>query len=145
MICDGQMSGVFAMKCGNTPTRAPRVVVCSRTPHEPGHRPLKMFTTLHFCEIHKDQVKLADLLQPSVIADFEKAARLNRPIGFKCDFEPYEGERGGAFVEFVLVTTPEYRNFLAAIGQAGILGAALLQSDQQQAQRKALGVQRLAG
>lgn len=121
-------------RCANTPMRAPRLVVCSKTPSEPRHRPLKMFTTLHYCEIHKGELKLEDLLQPKVIADFEEAARRKRPHGFKCDFEPYDGStgKGGTFVEWVLMTTPEYRDFLAALGAGGIA-------------RAALGVTRLAG
>lgn len=122
------------LRCTNTPTRAPRLVVCSRTPGEPGHRPLKMFTTLHYCELHKGELKLSDLLQAKVIRDFEEAARRKRPEGFKCDFDPYTPDlgKGGTFIEYVLTTTPEYRQFEEALGVGGKV-------------RAALGITRLAG
>ena len=50
----------------------------------------------------------------------------NSPAGaFQPDFEH-------AFIEWVLTTTPDYRAFLAAIGEGGVM-------------RAALGAQRLAG
>lgn len=123
------------LRCINTPTRAPRVVVCSRTPGEPDHRPLKMFTTLHYCELHKGELTLDQLLQPKVKRDFEEAARKKRPLDFKCNFDPYDpaqGADGGAFIEYVLTTTPEYRAFEEALGAGGMV-------------RAALGITRLAG
>lgn len=131
--CDHYLT--MHLRCPNTPTRAPRLVVCSKTPAEPGHKPLKMFTSLHYCELHKGELKLGDLLQPKVIRDFEEAARRKRPDGFKCDFDPYapaQGADGGAFVEYVLTSTPEYRAFEEALGAGGMVKAAL-------------GVTRLAG
>lgn len=132
IICDHFHT--LHLRCSNTPTRAPRLVVCSRTPLEEGHRPLKMFTSLHYCELHKGALKLSDLLQTKVIRDFEEAARRKRPHGFRCDFEPYEPDagRGGAFIEYVLTTTPEYRAFELALGEGGKV-------------RAALGVARMAG
>lgn len=113
-------------QCKNTPMRAPRVVVPSTLGViEPGHQPLKMFTTMHFCEMHAGKMKLEDLLVPKVQADFEAAAKLKRPLNFKPDFE-------AAFIEWVLVTTPEYRTFMQAMGAGGMY-------------RQAMGVSRLAG
>lgn len=123
--CDHFVSIMF--KCGNTPTRAPCLVVCSKTPGEPGHKPLKMFTSLHYCEWHKGEVELEDLLRPKIIRDFEAAARIKRPVGFVCDFDPYDPAtgKGGALIEYVLTTTPEYRRFEEALGAGGIARAAL--------------------
>jgi hypothetical protein len=121
--CDFMVSHFH--RCKNTPMRAPRVVVPSKTWLEPGHTPLKMFTTLHFCEQHKGTVKLEDLMPEKVRVDFEATAKRKRPLDFKCDFD-------AAFIEWVLVTTPEYRQFCAALGAGGIM-------------RQAMGVQRLAG
>ena len=95
--------------CRIEPIRAPRVVVFSATPMEFGHRPLKMMTTLHYCELHKGELKVADLVSPKIKAEMESVARRSRPLGFKPDFE-------AAFIEWVLMTTPEYRQFLARIG-----------------------------
>lgn len=117
---------IASLSCPNTPSRAPRLIVCSRTPEEPGHRPLKMFTTLHYCELHKGELKTEDLLTAKVKRDFEEAARRKRPLGFKCDFD-------GAFIEFVLTSTPEYRRFEAALGENGDM------------LKIALGTMRLAG
>lgn len=107
MICDH-------IGCKNTPMRAPRVIVPSTAFLEPGHRPLRMMTTLHYCEFHKGELKLGDILIGKVKADFEASARRGRPVGFKCDFD-------NAFIEYVLVTTPEYREFMGRISIAKLL------------------------
>lgn len=107
MICDH-------IGCKNEPMRAPRVVVFSVTPFELGHRPLKMMTTLHYCELHKGELKVEDLLPKKIKRDFEAIAKKKRPLDFKCDFEH-------AMIEYVLVTTPEYRAFLAGLGFKGIM------------------------
>jgi len=133
-FCDHMISLVFSLHCPNTPTRAPRLVVCSKTPQYADHKPIKMFTTLHYCELHKGELKVTDLLQARIIRDFEEAAKIKRPHGFKCDFDPYDPAtgKGGAFIEYVLTTTPEYRRFEKALGIGGKL-------------RAALGAMRLAG
>ena len=133
--------------CTNTPQRAPRVVVRSRTPGELGHRPLKMFTVEHYCEVHKDEAALDRFLTPRVKRDFEEIARRKRPLGFKCDFDPHDPKtgEGGASVEYVLVTTPEYRKFMAALGFHGIYGLAMRSIDEQRRLRAEIGVTRLAG
>lgn len=100
--------------CPIPPSRAPRVVVFSKTPFEPDHRPLKMMTTLHYCEMHRGELKIEDLLTPQIKLDFEKTARIARPIGFKPNFE-------FAHIEWVLVTTPEYRAFLLKLGAGNII------------------------
>lgn len=123
MKCDHPMP--LGSVCTNSVARAPRVVVPSTKPFFPEHRPLRMFTSMHFCEIHKGDVNVEDLLSARVRRDFEMAARKKRPLGFKCDFEK-------ASIEYVLVTTPEYRQFLQSLGRGGIM-------------RAALGVTRLAG
>lgn len=131
-VCDHVL--FLHMHCQNTPTRAPRLVVCSKTPWLPDHRPLKMFTTLHYCEWHTGELKAEDLLQPKIIRDFEAAARLKRPLDFVPDFDIYDPStgKGGCLLEYVLVTTPEYRRFERALGLGGRF-------------RAALGVTRLAG
>jgi hypothetical protein len=101
MICDH-------IGCKNEPTRGPRLVVPSRTWLEPGHRALKMMTTLHYCELHRSEVKVADLLTASIRRDFEASAKRARPLDFKCDFD-------AAFIEHVLITTPEYRAWMSKI------------------------------
>lgn len=111
MICDH-------IGCKIEPMRAPRVVVFSVTPFAFEHRPLKMMTTLHYCELHKGEPKIDDLLGKKVKAEFEAIAKIKRPLDFKCDFEH-------AIIEFVLITTPEYRAFLAGLGRDVLLELAL--------------------
>lgn len=91
--------------CRWSVARAPRITVCSTMAPWPGHKPLRMLTTLHYCEMHKGEITIHDLLTDKVKADFERVAKIKRPIEFKCDFDK-------AFLEFILVTTPEYRQFL---------------------------------
>ncbi|HEV2673386.1 MAG TPA: hypothetical protein VGV37_02525 [Aliidongia sp.] len=91
--------------CRHVVRFAPRILVPSVTWFDPHHRPLRMMTTLHYCDLHWPEFKLEDLLTPDIKVRFEQAARRARPIGFKCEFERAQVER-------VLVTTPEYRAFL---------------------------------
>jgi hypothetical protein len=133
--------------CKNTPNRAPRLIVQSRTPDEPGHRPIRMFTPFHFCEIHKSEVSADMLLTPKVIAVFEECAKKRRPLDFACDFEPGEArgfEAKGAAIEWVLTTTPEYREFLSALGVDGVYGLAKMSRDDQIALQEKLGVREMA-
>lgn len=122
MICDHVL---FIGECKNTPTRAPRLVVPAKDSFLFGHKALKIFTALHYCELHKGQVKAQDLLTPKVKGWFEEAAKRKRPAEFRLDFE-------GAFVEYVLTTTPEYRRFVSSLRQSGEL------------MRIAMGTRRLA-
>jgi hypothetical protein len=61
---------------------------------------LKRFTTLHYCELHKGELKVEDLLTRKLKRELEADARVERPHGFKCDFEK-------AGIDFVL---PPRRN-----------------------------------
>lgn len=135
--CDGDPH------CKLDPHRAPRIIV----PHveKPGLRlekPRRMFTDLHYCDWHRvnldDQKLVEALLSPKVKQDFEAIAKIKWPLGYTCDFEK-------AKVDWVLVTTPEYRAFLAALGYGGIMGAARLNSDEQARARAALGARKIAG
>jgi hypothetical protein len=102
MICDH-------VGCKNTPMRAPRLVVPPTLALlNPDWKPLKLMTALHYCELHKGEPKVDDLLRPAIKFGLEDLARKTRPIGFRCDFEK-------AFIEMVLVTTPEYRAWLAKL------------------------------
>jgi hypothetical protein len=105
MRCDGDIT------CDNDPNRAPALMVPSLTPLVPDHRPLRMFTTLHFCELHlpPNQRLVAILLNGRIKGEFEAYAKRARPADFKPDFE-------AAFIQYLLTTTPEYRRFLVAIG-----------------------------
>lgn len=116
MKCDAVL-GMLAV-CMNPPMRAPRVVVPSATPEAPDHRDLTMMTTLHFCELHKSRVKLADLLRDDTKTAFEATAKKKRPHDFKCNFDK-------AYIEWVLTTTPEYRGFMLKLGYKGIRALAL--------------------
>lgn len=137
MQCDGDAT------CKLPPHRAPRLIV----PHkfrfgEDQLMPRRMMTLLHFCEQHRvqlDEGKLVQsLLTGSVRRDFERMARHKWPLGYTCDFEK-------ARIEWVLVTTPEYRAFMAALGYDGVMGAAKLAPEQQAWARQMMGVKQVAG
>lgn len=106
MRCDG------AFGCRNSVARAPRLQVPPKPFILGGPKNLRMMTTLHYCERHAQQtpppVTAEALLRPKLIADFERIAKLKWPHDIVPDFE-------AAWIEWVLVTTPEYRRFLAAI------------------------------
>lgn len=89
--------------------RAPRIVVPSRTPDAPGHAPIRIMTTLHYCEPHRDEFQAGAYWTPLMMDRVERVAYRKRPYGWKPDFDR-------AWVELVLVTTPEYRAFLEHIG-----------------------------
>ena len=139
-VCD-------ASGCKVAPHRAPAIVV----PHKlngfaifmgDNYQPIKMHTVVHFCEAHRitmDQQKLLDaILTTEVKVHFEKAAKMKRALDFKPDFE-------NARLDWELVTTPEYRRYLAALGYAGVMGAARLTPDQQRMLRFQLGAAKVAG
>lgn len=141
--CDSTTGNVF---CPATPHRGVVLFVPDRLAAvrfmNPEYRPLRMMTTLHYCEVHRvelDQKKLAaDLLSQNVKVDFERMAKAKRAPDFKCDFEK-------AFLQFMLVTTPEYRRFLAGMGFAGVMGAAALTPQQQRMLRGEIGTMKVAG
>lgn len=110
MHCDIMILG---RPCPLSARNAVRVVVPAVEFLTPSHQPLRMFTTLHYCDRHWDAkpVKLEDLLGPKQKAEFESIARMKRPHGYKCDFE-------GAFIERILTTTPEYQAYMAKLGLA---------------------------
>jgi hypothetical protein len=95
--------------CLDMVKRAPRVVLPSKTPFELGHTPLKIMTTLHYCETHRGTFHLGLYWTDKIKRRAEDRARQIRPYGFRCDFE-------AARVEMVLVTTPEYRAFMRDLG-----------------------------
>lgn len=133
--------------CRNSVARAPRLIVQSQTPDEPGHKPIRMFTPYHFCENHRGEVTAEALLTPRVKSLFEKCAKLKRPQDFKCDFEPgdWRGiDASGAAIDLVLVTTPEYREFLQALGVSGIYGLKQMSDEDQIGLQEKLGVKELA-
>ena len=101
MICDHP-------GCKHEPIRAPRLVVPSASPRDAGHRPVRVMTTLHLCPAHIGTLKAADLLTPRLKARIEDRCRIDRPLGFRPDFDR-------AVIEHVLITTPEYRAFASRV------------------------------
>jgi hypothetical protein len=89
--------------------RAPILVIPSTTPYEPGHRPIRIPTPLHYCDMHRGGFEVQTYLSGEQKTRIEAAARMIRPDDFKPDFDT-------AFGDLVLVTTPEYRRFLVHIG-----------------------------
>lgn len=138
--CDGDRA------CTIPPKRAPSIIVPNLFRGigqvGPQYRAIRMFTLVHYCDQHitvLDQAKLLDgLMTPSIKAGFEKAAKLKRASDFTCDFEQ-------ARLEWELVTTPDYRRFLAAMGKDGIMGAAKLTPKQQRELRWRQGLGVVAG
>lgn len=104
--------------CKTPPVAAPRIWILSATPLIPDHHPVKMMTTLHFCELHKTDIVADDLLTPKIKRDYETVARSARPLGFKCDFEK-------TVLEWVDLDSPEYRRFLGSLGADRIMALAL--------------------
>lgn len=101
MICDH-------IGCKLDPQRGIKVVVPAKDIFAIGHDPLTMMTTLHYCELHKGEVKLGDLMSARVRREFEAIAKQKRPLDFRCNFEV-------AHIVYVLITTPEYRQFMSRI------------------------------
>ena len=97
------------LRCVREVKRAPVIVILSRTPMEPGHKPIRIHTPLHYCEWHRGDFKVQEYLSDAQKRRIELEMRGIRPMGFKPDFD-------GAFADLVLVTTPEYRRFLRYIG-----------------------------
>ena len=100
-----------SLGCLRQVKRAPRIVIPSRTPDRPLHRPFKIMTTLHFCDDHcLTGFNAAEWLTDARKRTVEQRAKYTRPLDWKPDFEM-------AMCEMVLVTTPEYRSFLHYIGR----------------------------
>lgn len=83
---------------------APRVVIHSTRPMEREHRPIRVMTALHYCELHYGEFEVERFVTPELKRRVEALARTARPTGFVPDFENAYGEQ-------VLVTTPEYAAF----------------------------------
>jgi hypothetical protein len=111
MRCDGTsgLDGGEDGFCYREPKRAPRIILPSRTPHMFGHRPIRIMTTLHFCDGHRGGFDVGSYWTDKVKARAEKVAREIRPFGFRPDFDRSR-------LEMVLITTPEYRLFLLHTG-----------------------------
>lgn len=94
--------------CLRQPKRAPRLVIPAWAPPfiMP---PIKIMTTLHYCDHHHDAFDVAAYLTDAQKAKIEDTARKMRPLGWRPDFERVH-------VEYLLVTTPEYREFLKSLG-----------------------------
>lgn len=107
MKCDG------ASNCLGLATRGLRLIVppIAGLPATPDYRAVRMMTTLHLCDRHAAAgvITAAQLLGPREKRNMEEHARGARGLGFKLDFER-------ARIEYVLTTTPEYRDFLASLG-----------------------------
>lgn len=116
IFCDGYRD------CRNNPDRAPWIMVPNKGmlgfPFGvgPEYRPLRIRTTLHFCLLHMpDNRKLLDaLLNTKLRTDAEGMAKHARPIDFKPDFD-------NAYVQWILTTTPEYREFLIEMGAIDVV------------------------
>jgi hypothetical protein len=95
--------------CRLPPLRAPVLVVPLVPFTIPGPRPIRMYNTMHFCERHKAECTVELILVPKVKADIEAHAKRRTINGeYKADFE-------AAHIDWILVTTPEYRAFLTQL------------------------------
>jgi hypothetical protein len=101
MTCD-------APCCFRWVSHAPRIVVPPRA-ECPSIRPLRIMTTLHYCDTHRDYFDVQRYLSATQKRRIERQARELFGPDWRPDFE-------AARVEHVLVTTPEYRAFLEHIG-----------------------------
>jgi len=110
MICDH-------VYCKAMPTRGARLVVPAKGLYAFVFKPLKVMSTYHFCELHIGEIKLADMLRPHIRQQLEAMAKGARRRGpeFVCDFDH-------AFIEYVLVTTPEYRRWMEQIDISKLIG-----------------------
>lgn len=103
MVCDHP-------GCRRVPDRAPRMAIPSRTPNEPGHKAVRIMTDLHYClPHHHGAFDPAVWLSDANKAMVEAQMAPRRPADFKPDFEAVR-------VEWLLVTTPEYHEFLRKRG-----------------------------
>lgn len=83
--------------------------------------PLVQYTTLHYCRAHQPELTVAELLDDKVKQRLETVAKTKWSHEFTPDFD-------AAFVKWVLVTAPEYGEYLIAIerGLRRIAGVPLL-------------------
>lgn len=105
MTCDAP----GMVRCARQVRRAPRIVVPHKDRLAPNMPAIRIMTTLHYCDAHAHCFDPADWLTDANKAKVEDCARRFRQPGFRPDFEAVQ-------VEPVLVTTPEYRRFMAYLG-----------------------------
>lgn len=89
-------------RCLRWVTCAPRVVIPDSLAF---HRPIRIMTDLHACDLHQTAFDVRTYLSAERRAKIEREAKRVRGDTFRPDFD-------AAMVEPVLVTTPEYRDFL---------------------------------
>lgn len=94
--------------CLRAVTMAPRIVIPAKWMGQP-MRPLRIMTTLHCCDLHRATFDLDAYLSGKQRTRIEREGKDLRGRAFRPDFD-------AAAVEFVLVSTPEYRAFLQHIG-----------------------------
>jgi hypothetical protein len=115
MTCDGSE----LITCIREVKRAPRVIVPAR-PECPAENPLRLMTTLHYCDscaVLRPLDVHAWLAEPGRKRRIEALARAQRGPDFKPDFE-------AATVELLLTTTPEYREFAFRAAARGLMNVA---------------------
>lgn len=88
------------------------------TPEQvPWWTPIRILTHVHLCDLHGDAFDVQDYLsQGGKKAHIEAEARRLRGADFKPAFDH-------AYVELVLVTTPEYRAFMRRVMQEALRAA----------------------
>lgn len=115
MHCDSSL----ILRCPLPPIRAPRLCVFPRTTLDFNPvfiaKPIYKFTTLHYCERHKGECtvdKILDSRAPwgpyTIRREIEEIAKRRWSHDMVPDFD-------NAKLEWMLVTTPEYRRFLEMI------------------------------
>lgn len=94
--------------CPREVRRAPRIVVPARELID--MRRLKIMTHLHYCDAHAWDFKPAEYWTDANKHRLETVAHLKWPV------MPWKPDFDRSYVEMVLVTTPEYRDFLWELG-----------------------------
>ena len=113
MDCD--FTSAAGHRCLRAVTNAPRVVIPGTA--DSHGLPVRIMTTSHACDIHQRSFDLHAYLSGRTKARIERQCREVRGPDFRPDFD-------AAYVEAVLVTTPEYRQFLNYIGETLYVPAA---------------------
>jgi hypothetical protein len=116
MRCDS----TTMLNCPLPPIRAPRLVVYPRTLIAGAAvfiaKPIYTFTTLHYCERHRRDCTVEKLLRAkiapwragTILSEIENLAKRQ----WSHDLVP---DLDNARIEWMLTTTPEYRDYLVAI------------------------------
>jgi hypothetical protein len=105
MSCDATLP---EGKCLREVRRAPRIVIPAAWNGTPQF-PLRIMTVLHYCEEHRYAFDLRAYLSDDQKRRIERQARETRGADFKPDFDR-------ARCELILVTIPEYREFMQHVG-----------------------------